>query len=75
MEDDEDIEIMFSRFQTLVSCLQVLSKNYTTSDHVMKILRSLSIKWRSKITVIQEAKGLNNMGLETLISYLKSHVI
>ncbi|AES65382.1 hypothetical protein MTR_2g038570 [Medicago truncatula] len=28
-----------------------------------------------KITAIQEAKGLNNLGMETLINYLKSHEI
>lgn len=38
MKEDEDIETMFSRFQVLVSGLQVLSKSYTTFDHVKKIL-------------------------------------
>src|SRR3954468_2217591 len=33
MEDDENIEIMFSRFQTL------------TADHVKKIIRSLPRRW------------------------------
>jgi len=34
MKDDEDIETMFSRFQTLSFGLQVLSKSCTTTDHV-----------------------------------------
>jgi hypothetical protein len=41
MKEDEDIEIMYSRFQTLVSGLQVLNKSYYVLDHVNKILRSL----------------------------------
>lgn len=52
MKDDENIETMFSRFQTLVSGLQVLNKIYTTSDHIKKILGSLPPKWRHKITAI-----------------------
>jgi predicted transcriptional regulator len=64
---------MFSRFQVLVSSMQVLVKNYITKDLVNKILRSLPVKWRSKVTYILEAANLNKMGLETLISSFKSH--
>jgi len=41
MKDDESIEQMYSRFQTLVSGLQILKNSYVASDHVSKILRSL----------------------------------
>jgi hypothetical protein len=37
MKDGEDIETMFSRFQVLVSGLQVLNKSYIVADHVKKI--------------------------------------
>ncbi|GAU10265.1 hypothetical protein TSUD_420340 [Trifolium subterraneum] len=73
MKPDEDIETMFSRFQTLVSSLGVLKKSYTTSDHVWKILNSLTDKWRPKVTTIEEAKDLEKISLESLISNLKSH--
>ncbi|MCH90026.1 serine/threonine protein kinase SRPK1 [Trifolium medium] len=73
MKEDEDIETMFARFQTLVSGLQVLKKSYTVPDHVRKILRSLPVKWRPKITVFQEAKNLKDVTLESLISSLRSH--
>jgi hypothetical protein len=46
MKEDEDIETMFSRFQTLVSGIQVFKKSYTSSNHVKRILRSLPAKWR-----------------------------
>jgi hypothetical protein len=73
MKDGEDIEAMFSRFQVLVSGLQVLDKSYTTTDHVRKILRSLPPKWRPKVTAFQEAKDLDLVSLEDLISSLKTH--
>ena len=44
MEDEESVEAMFSRFQTLIAGLRVLSKGYSTSDHVKKIIRSLPSK-------------------------------
>lgn len=68
MKDDEDIETMVSRFQTLVSIRHVLSECYTTTDRVKKILRSHPVRWRPKVNVIQEVKDLNTMGVETLIS-------
>jgi len=46
MKEYEDIETMYSRFQTLVCGLQVLKKNYYVHDHVMKILRSLPARIR-----------------------------
>ncbi|XP_045791692.1 uncharacterized protein LOC123886420 [Trifolium pratense] len=73
MEKDEDIETMFTRFQTLVSGLKVLKRSYTTYDHVQKILRSLPLVWRPKVTAIEEAQNLKNMSLEVLISNLRSH--
>ena len=73
MSNVETIDTMFSRFQTLVSGLQVLKKSYTTADHVKKILRSLPAKWRPKVTTIEEARDLNVLSLENLISSLKCH--
>ena len=75
MKEDESIETMYSRFQTLVSGLQILKKSYVASDHVSKILRSLPAKWRPKVTAIEEAKDLNTLSVEDLISSLKCHEI
>ena len=58
MKEDESIEQMYSRFQTLVSGLQILKESYVASDHVSKILRSLLARWRPKVTAIKEAKDL-----------------
>ena len=75
MKDDESIEAMYSRFQTLVSRHQILKKSYVASDHVNKILRSLPARWRPKVTVIDEDKDLNTLSIEDLISSLKVHEI
>jgi hypothetical protein len=40
---------------------------------VKKILRSLPPKWRPKVTAYQEAKDLDKVNLEDLISSLRSH--
>ncbi|WJX67641.1 25S rRNA (cytosine(2870)-C(5))-methyltransferase [Trifolium repens] len=73
MKHGEDIETMFSRFQILVSGLQILDKSYTEADHVRKVLRSLPPKWRPKVTAFQESKDLDTVSLESLVSSLKSH--
>jgi hypothetical protein len=75
MKDDETIEEMYSRFQTLVSGLQILKKSYVASDHISKILRSLPARWRPKVTAIEEAKDLNTLSVEDLVSSLKIHEI
>ena len=75
MKEDESIEQMYSRFQTLVSGLQILKKSYVPSDHVSKILRSLPARWIPKVTTIEEAKDLNTLSVEDLVSSLKVHEI
>jgi len=66
---------MYSRFQTLVSGLQIPKKSYVAYDHVSKILRSLPARWRPKVTAIEEAKDLNTLSVEDLVSSLKVHEI
>ena len=75
MKDDESIEEMYLRFQTLVSQLQILKKSYVASVHVSKILRSLPARWRPKVTTIEEVKDLNTLSVEDLVSCLKVHEI
>ena len=57
---------MYSRFQTLVSELQILKESYVAFDHVSKILRSLPARWRPKDTIIEEAKDLNTLSVEEI---------
>jgi hypothetical protein len=75
MEDDENVETMFSRFQMLVVGLKVLDKGYSTADHVKKTIRSLPKKWIPTVTALKMAKDLNNISLEELVCSLRSHEI
>src|SRR3954467_2943889 len=75
MEEDENIEAMFSRFQTLTAGLRMLDKGYTKSDHVKKIIRSFPRRWGPMVTAFKIAKNLNEVSLEELISALRSHEI
>ena len=50
-----------------------MNKSYTMSDHVKNILRSLPVRYRPKVTTIQEANDLNTLSLKSLISNLQSH--
>ena len=40
---------MFGSFQTILNELRSLSKTYDNHDHIDKILRSLSKKWRTSL--------------------------
>ena len=40
-----------------------------------KVLRSLPARWRPKVTAIEEAKDLNTLSVEDLVSSLKVHEI
>jgi len=67
-KDDEDIETMFSRIQTLIFGLQVLNKSHTKPHHDKKILKSFLVRWRPKVIVIPNAKDLNKLSLKILVS-------
>ena len=73
MEEGEDVQVMFSRFQTILNELRSLGRTYDNYDHIDKILRSLSRKWRPQVTALRAAKNLETMSLEELIGTLKVH--
>lgn len=75
MEDNKTVENIFSRFQTLVSGLEVLEKGYSIVDHVKKIIRSLPKRWRHMVTAFKLSKDMSNTTLEELVSSLRSHEI
>ncbi|RVW92987.1 hypothetical protein CK203_032799 [Vitis vinifera] len=57
------------KFTDIVNGLEGLGKTYKESKKVMKILRSLPLKWHTKVTVIQEAKDLTKLPMEELIGH------
>ncbi|KAL5569375.1 hypothetical protein UlMin_025950 [Ulmus minor] len=48
---------------------------YTMSEMVRKLLRSLPKQWEAKVTAIQEAKDLSKLPLDELIGSLMTHEI
>nr|KYP57650.1 hypothetical protein KK1_003917 [Cajanus cajan] len=52
MEENESIQTMFGRFQTIINELSFLGRTYDNFDHVDKFLRSLPRKWRPQVTAL-----------------------
>ena len=73
MVEGEDIQCMFGHFQTRLNKLRSLGKTYDNYDHIDKILRSLSRKWRPHVTTLRALKNLDSMSLEELVGTLKVH--
>ncbi|GJW76719.1 hypothetical protein Tco_0138401 [Tanacetum coccineum] len=61
----------FTRFNAIVTCLKSLNSDYSSKNHVRKFLRALLLKWRAKVTTIEEAKDLATLYLDELIGNLK----
>ena len=53
--------------------LRSLGRHYENYDHIDKILRSLSRKWRPLVTTLRAIKNLDSMTLEELVKILKVH--
>ncbi|KAH1241456.1 hypothetical protein GmHk_07G019040 [Glycine max] len=73
MEEGEDIQTMFGRFQTILNKLRSLGRHYDNYDHFDKILQSLSRKRRTQVTTLRAIKNLDSMTLEELFGILKFH--
>lgn len=75
MKENESIDDIFGRFQTILNGLRNLDKKYDNIDPITKILRCLSKRWRPKVTAIQEEKYLSTLKIEDLLGYLDVHEI
>nr|GEW94778.1 UBN2 domain-containing protein [Tanacetum cinerariifolium] len=71
MNKRKTIDSGFTRFNVIVTSLKSLDPNYSNKNHVRKFLRALSLKWRAKVTAIEEAKDLATPPLYELIGNLK----
>ncbi|GJV55172.1 zf-CCHC domain-containing protein [Tanacetum coccineum] len=49
----------------------LLTQEYENKNHVRKFLRALPLKWRARVTAIEEAKDLATLPLDELIGNLK----
>ncbi|MQL75860.1 hypothetical protein Taro_008245 [Colocasia esculenta] len=75
MNSTETISDMFARFMLIINGLKGLKKEYSESDLVRKILRSLPSSWNTKATVIEDSKDLSKMKLDELIGSLMIYEI
>ena len=71
MEEGEDIQTMFGRFQTILNELHCLNKTFDDYDNIDKILRSLSRKWRPHVKTLRMVKNQGSMSIEEQIGTLK----
>ncbi|GJU34462.1 DUF4219 domain-containing protein [Tanacetum coccineum] len=68
---EETINSGFIRFNAIVTSLKSLDPDYSSKNHVRKFLRDLPLKWRAKVTAIEEAKDLATLPLDKLIGNFK----
>nr|GEV87876.1 serine/threonine protein kinase SRPK1 [Tanacetum cinerariifolium] len=60
-----------ARFNIIITSLKALKEGYSSRNYVRKFLRALHLKWRAKVTTIEELKDLTSLSLNELISNLK----
>ncbi|GKC40284.1 hypothetical protein Tco_1052668 [Tanacetum coccineum] len=72
---EETIDNGFTRFNAIVTSLKSLDQEYSIKNHARKFLRALPLKWRDKVTTIEEAKDLTTLPLDELIGNLKVYEI
>ncbi|MQL68600.1 hypothetical protein Taro_000879 [Colocasia esculenta] len=73
MNHDETISDMFARFMIIINGLKGLKKEYSESDLVRKILRSLPSSWNTKATVSEDSKDHSKMKVDELIGSLMTY--
>ncbi|GJS83005.1 hypothetical protein Tco_0749546 [Tanacetum coccineum] len=73
ISEDETIDSTFARFNTIITSLKALDEGYSSKNYVRKFLRALHLKWRAKVTTIEDLKDLTSLSLDELIGNLKVH--
>ncbi|XP_016675257.1 uncharacterized protein [Gossypium hirsutum] len=73
MKLEEDIKTMSDPFTIIIYGLKSYGKTYPIEEVVRKMLRNLPKSWEAKMTTIEEAKNLETLSLDELISFLFTH--
>nr|GEU63437.1 DUF4219 domain-containing protein/UBN2 domain-containing protein [Tanacetum cinerariifolium] len=71
--EDEPIDSLFARFNTMITSLKALDEGYSSKNYVTKLLRALHPEWRAKVTTIEKSKDLTSLSLDELIRNIKVH--
>ncbi|GJW08064.1 retrovirus-related pol polyprotein from transposon TNT 1-94 [Tanacetum coccineum] len=69
--EEESIDNAFAKFNTIITSLKALDESFSSKNCVRKFLRALHLKWRTKVTEIEESKNLTTLSLDELIRNLK----
>ena len=64
---------MFARLMQLINNIKALGKEYSNSNLVRKVLRSLTPVWHIKATVIEDSMNLSIISLDELIESLMTY--
>ncbi|GKC49836.1 putative reverse transcriptase domain-containing protein [Tanacetum coccineum] len=70
-QEEESIDNTFAKFNTIITSLKALDEGFSSNNYVRKFLRALHLKWRAKVTAIEESKNLTTLPLDELIGNLK----
>ncbi|GJY49866.1 zf-CCHC domain-containing protein [Tanacetum coccineum] len=73
--EEESIDNAFARFNTIITSLKALDEGFSSKNYVRKFLRALHLKWRAKVTAIEESKDLTSLSLNELIGNLKVYEV
>ncbi|XP_074300259.1 uncharacterized protein LOC141631495 [Silene latifolia] len=73
MEKNESLDSMSARFSSIVNELKNLGRKFQFEDIVRKVLRSLTKKWRPKVTAMKEVRDLTTLSYQDLIGALMAH--
>ncbi|GKB90754.1 zf-CCHC domain-containing protein [Tanacetum coccineum] len=73
--EEESIDNAFARFNTIITSLKALDEGFSSKNYVRKFLRALHLKWRAKVTAIEESKDLTSLSLDELIGNLKVYEV
>ncbi|GKF14710.1 hypothetical protein Tco_0056172 [Tanacetum coccineum] len=73
--EEESIYNGFARFNTIITSLKALDEGFSSKNYVRKFLRALHLKWRAKVTAIEDSKDLTSLSLDELIGNLKVYEV
>nr|GEU48977.1 hypothetical protein [Tanacetum cinerariifolium] len=73
--EEESIDNVFARFNTIITNLKALDEGFSSKNYVRKFLKALHPKWRANVTAIEESKDLTSLSLDELIGNLKVYEV
>ncbi|GJS84984.1 retrovirus-related pol polyprotein from transposon TNT 1-94 [Tanacetum coccineum] len=71
ISNEETIDSGFTRFNAIVTSLKSLDQDYSSKYDMSKFLCALPLKWRAKVTAIEEAMELATLPFDELVDNLK----